>query len=124
MRAKLRGNGGETLAETLIALLIASVAILMLTGMLTTSADLIHRSSESFSAYYAANNGLAAYDKNAEGVTVSTDTDNPTISLVDENSKTVQLVPGSSSTAIKLFINSKAPSGTPVIAYETSTTSP
>jgi len=55
---KLNTNAGESLAEVLVALLIAALALVMLASMITSSASIIQNSRKNIEAYYAANNAL------------------------------------------------------------------
>ena len=52
---KLRSQAGESIAETLFALLIAALALVMLAGAITTSARIITQSRNKLDAYYSAN---------------------------------------------------------------------
>ena len=57
-KKKLRSRAGETLMETLVAVLIASVGLTMLASMITSSARLITKSRSVLKDYYAENNKL------------------------------------------------------------------
>ena len=113
-RGKLGGCGGESLAETLIALLIAALAILMLANMIVTSSDMIHRSREHFDAYYMQNSILSAQD-------ATTATGTATVALRD-GSQPVRLVGGTTSggsdASVLYYKNAAAPDGTPVLSYK------
>ena len=115
-RKKLGGRGGETLAETLVALLISALAIVMLAGMITSSADMIHVSNRAFDEYYAANNGLTMHAADTEG---RVEAANGAATLAS-GSTVIRLKPDSDSAPIKLYVNKKAPDGTPVVSYEKS----
>lgn len=115
-RKKLGGRGGETLAETLVALLISALAIVMLAGMITSSADMIHVSDRAFDEYYAANNGLTMHAADAEGRVEAADG----AATLASGSTVIRLKPDSDSAPIKLYVNKKAPDGTPVVSYEKS----
>ena len=54
-KAKLRGQIGETIAETLIAVLISALAMMMLAGSISTATRLILRSKEKMQQYYQNN---------------------------------------------------------------------
>jgi Tfp pilus assembly protein PilV len=56
---KLRSRAGETLTETLVALLISVLALLMLAGAVTSATRVITRSKDKMTQYYAADAGLA-----------------------------------------------------------------
>lgn len=55
---KLRSRIGESIAETLVALLIASLALIMLASMIRSTVSMVTRSEETMTAYYAANDAL------------------------------------------------------------------
>ena len=55
---KIKSQAGETIAEVLIALLISSVALVMLAGMIASTTNLVTRSKSKMEAYYAANEKL------------------------------------------------------------------
>lgn len=52
---KLRSKAGETIAETLIALLISALALMMLAGAIAAANRIITRSDEVMHNYYEAN---------------------------------------------------------------------
>ncbi len=54
LKKKLRSRAGESLAETLVALLIAAVALVMLAGAVTTATGVITKSQNKLDAYYGA----------------------------------------------------------------------
>ena len=56
---KLRDHSGETIAETLIALLVSALALVMLAGAIGTAARVVTTSENTMQAYYLANNNLA-----------------------------------------------------------------
>ncbi len=49
--AKLRGRLGESIAETLIALLISALALMMLAGAVSAAANVITRSRTAMNTY-------------------------------------------------------------------------
>ena len=49
---KVKNRSGETIAETLVALLIAALALTMLAGAITTATGIITRSSKKIDAYF------------------------------------------------------------------------
>ena len=63
---KIKNNSGETIGETLVALLISSLALMMLAGAIATSSGIITRSSEKIDSYYEANENLVTMTS-AEG---------------------------------------------------------
>ena len=68
--AKLRGCIGESIAETLIALLISSLALLMLAGAISAASRVITASKTKMDQYYAADNALTEYGAKKGTVTV------------------------------------------------------
>jgi len=57
---KLKNNSGESIAETLVAVLIAAFALLMLAGTINTASNLITNSKNRLKVYYDENNRLAS----------------------------------------------------------------
>ena len=108
-RKKLSRRAGETLTETLVALLIAAIAITMLASMIMTSTEMIQRSKNAFDAYYAQNNVLSEHP--SDGGTGAT------AKLVSGGGGTIQLENDSDEVAVKIYENSEAPSKTPVVSY-------
>lgn len=56
LKRKLRSRSGETIAEVLIALLVSTIALVLLAGMLTSSTNIILRSTRAITSYYEASN--------------------------------------------------------------------
>ena len=52
MMKKLKSQAGETIAEVLIALLISTIALLMLATMINSSANSIQKSRDILESYY------------------------------------------------------------------------
>jgi len=59
LRGKLRGRRGESIAETLVALLISSLALLMLAGAITSANRVVSRSRVAMENYYATDQAMA-----------------------------------------------------------------
>ena len=57
--ARLRSKAGESLAEVLIALLIAALALTMLASVINTTARIIRQSKASMTAYYTKESAFA-----------------------------------------------------------------
>ena len=73
MLKKLRSNSGESIAETLVAVLIAALALLMLAGTINTASRLITRSKTALDAYYTENNKLSEHSSsNSSGTSTVT----------------------------------------------------
>ena len=56
---KLKSRAGESIAETLIGMLIASLALVMLAGSISTATRLILTSKDRMDEYYAADADMA-----------------------------------------------------------------
>ena len=69
IRNKLRETSGESIAETLVAVLIAAFALLMLAGTVNTSTNLVTKSREVLKEYYEANEVLENMSGNNKYVT-------------------------------------------------------
>lgn len=52
MRRKLRSNAGESIGETLVALLISALALVMLAGAISSTANMITTSAAKMGEYY------------------------------------------------------------------------
>lgn len=71
-KKRKRSTAGETIAETLVALLISSLALLMLAGAITSSAKAVQKSRDKMGAYYDLNEEESGVVKQAaDGVTVT-----------------------------------------------------
>ena len=55
---KLRSQTGESIAETLIAVLVIAVALTMLAAMITATANMVKKSEKKMDEYYTANAAL------------------------------------------------------------------
>lgn len=104
---KLKSNSGESIAETLVAVLIAALALLMLAGTINTSSNLITTSQENMSDYYAKNNAIEVRSSSASGGDKNAKF---TIEDGDENLKL-------ESCPIKIYKNNKY-SSRQVVAYD------
>lgn len=65
--SRMGSRAGESIAETLIALLISTVALMMLAGMISTGTHLITRSRQTLRTYYSENNRLEQKEDGAAG---------------------------------------------------------
>ncbi len=77
---KLRSRSGETIAETLVGVLIAALALTMLAGAISASLNVITTSETKMNEYYGKNEDLAAPAK--EGMTVTLEDDSGEINLL------------------------------------------
>lgn len=64
---KLKSTSGESIAETLVAVLIAAFALLMLAGSVNTSSNLITQSQGKLEEYYSENNDLVTKNTDSGG---------------------------------------------------------
>ena len=85
----LKDENGESIGETLVALLISAVAIIMLAGAINTAMRVVIESRNKLDTYYSKNDGLAAMSSGGkEGKVTITDgsSDDPlTIPVYDIN---------------------------------------
>lgn len=72
IRKRLKSNAGETIAEVLIALLIAALALTMLASVISASTRIISQSKAKLADYYAANNQLSEEVKIDDKITETT----------------------------------------------------
>ncbi len=73
VRKKLHNYTGESIAETLVAVLIIALALTILAGMITTTTRLVKTSEDKLNSYYEANLPLETRSSNdgSFGVTIS-----------------------------------------------------
>lgn len=87
---KLRSSCGESLAETLIAVLVIAVALTMLAGMITSTSNLIRQSDDKLKEYYTASEKLETFsgsgtETGAVEFQVSLSTYNPNLTIPSVN---------------------------------------
>lgn len=63
MKKKLRSQAGETLAETLITVLIIAVAMTMLAGMISATASMVKTSETKMNEYYQISAALETFSE-------------------------------------------------------------
>lgn len=68
---KVKNRSGETIAETLVALLISSLALVILAGAISASSGIIRKSSNKLNAYYDASNAAIEGMAGASGVNLT-----------------------------------------------------
>lgn len=56
---KLKSRSGESIAETLVALLISSLALVMLAGSISAAVHIVKKTRDKLDQYYAANEYIA-----------------------------------------------------------------
>ena len=112
---KLSSKAGESIGETLVALLISALALMMLAGAVTSGMRVVTRSKDAMDGYYTVSNALAAKDTAKpvkDGLTVQGDFYYPngiTITASD-------LMPDAATYTANGWANQQL-SGKPVIAY-------
>ena len=109
LKKKLRSQAGESIGETLVALLIAALALTMLAGAISVSARVILQGRDKLDSYYKANEAPDGIVKMTESGTAGTVT--ITAEGIEEQPCTVTY-----------FTNHEF-SRTPVAAYQPSTES-
>lgn len=62
---KLRSKAGESISETLVSLLIASLALVMLAGAVSSATGMITRSREKLEKYYDNNDKLVTVSESS-----------------------------------------------------------
>ena len=68
---KLRSQAGETIAEVLVALLISSVALIMLASMISSTNSMVTKSKNTMKDYYDANENLEKLQGNYDPITIT-----------------------------------------------------
>ena len=68
---KLRSRKGETIAETLVSLLVGCLALMVLAGMIAATARLVRTSEDKMDEYYVESAKLAEPEKSGESDSVT-----------------------------------------------------
>ena len=58
IKDKLKGQSGESIGETLVALLIAALALVMLAGAISASLGVVNKGRDKLEDYYSANEAI------------------------------------------------------------------
>ncbi len=103
---KLKNRSGETIAEVLVGVLIAAIAMTLLAGMVTAASSMIDSGKKRMTEYYNANSGFA--EKDPSGATDST-------AEVRKSDNTDYSIAGEDSILISYYENTAV--GDTVIAY-------
>ena len=69
MRAKLRSRAGESISETMVSVLIAALALVMLAGAVSTASHVITDSKDKLDDYYAENEKIIRMSDDAVRLT-------------------------------------------------------
>lgn len=82
---KLKEQAGETIAEVLVALLISSVALIMLASMISSTNSMVTKSKNTMKAYYEANENLEKLQGSEDSIiiTISGKNGTETITMKD-----------------------------------------
>lgn len=84
---KVQNCAGESIAETLIAVLIIALALTMLAGMITATSNMIKTSKEKINDYYEANAPLETQASNDGTISVGISVGDATIKSESVNYK-------------------------------------
>ena len=107
IRSRLQNNLGESISETLVALLISALALTLLASMISSTLRMVTQSRTKIAEYYTANNAIAAASASPT----------PTEATFDAYGLTL------ASEDINLYINNSF-SNTNVISYQSVTPTP
>lgn len=131
LAAKLKNSRGESMAEVLIALLIAALALTMLASVISTSSRIITQTKEKMKLYYEENDKLSVqgassntmeltitvssstYTTVSEGEEVHLQTQHPS---ADKSAYNTHLNYGASEETVLYYVNDKL-GGTKVISF-------
>ena len=83
IKGKLRNRAGETIAETLVSVLIAAVALMMLAQMISATISMVKTSEEKVDAYYRANEALTTLTA-VQGANVSSSAGSVSFTVSDD----------------------------------------
>jgi len=113
---KIRSTSGETIAETLIALLISALALVMLAASISVASHMVTTSREKLRDYYDANEVIVKQDTVPGGLNGIAETEaNKTISIKEVGAASVSTE--ITSVKVDIFTN-KAFSNKPVKSYK------
>lgn len=109
VKQKLNSNKGESIAETLIALLVSTLALVMLAGAISSAGNVVEKGRKAMKEYYDGIENVVKRDGTGESVSMT---------LLDQEGNSIYLF-GSSSTAITVnaYSNSRFQKY-PVVAYK------
>ena len=99
---KLRSSAGESITETLISLLISTLALVMLAGALSAATGIVLKSRDKMDKYYTANENFVQRPESTQNRTL-------TLTITDNR----ELI---TTANVNYYVN-KEFSKTPVIAY-------
>lgn len=111
---KISNQRGETIAETLVALLISAVALVMLASMISSSSSMITRARNRLSVYYEKTDKMnrKATEDNSEYVS-----DFSNLSVQDQDQSASEKIVFKDSKIKVEYYGNKVFSKTPVVTY-------
>ena len=115
IKRKLYLNMGESIGETLIALLVASLALVMLAGAISSGSNSITKSKDKLDKYYSATEDVVT--RSSDSSTEYRYTIVSGTMMITDPSNTIQFNPGGESVT---FYENNEFSNKPVIAYKKS----
>ena len=71
IRRKIQSNTGESIAETLVAVLLIALALTMLAAMISSTANMVKTSETKMNEYYKANAALETFAASVEPIDVA-----------------------------------------------------
>ena len=111
LKKKIGSRAGESIAETLVALLIAALALVMLAGAITAASNMITVSKAKMDDYYKNNKGDDGIVKMITDPASSTNVTSGTITMTDTGG------PLTDTYNVNFYTNSEF-EHTPVVAYK------
>ena len=112
IRRKLHSNRGESLSETLVAVLLITLALTMLAAMISSTASLVKTSEKKMDEYYKNNVNLETF--------ASTAPDSPITVVITTETETGAGSTGTIESPQVDYVLNDAFSKTPVVAYRLS----
>ena len=123
IRKKLKSRAGESIGETLVALLISAMALLMLAGAVSSGMSVVTRSNAVLKSYYEINNKVVEGEKKDSETDPDTfTTGEATISMSDPSlTGMTDSILTADGTAKKVYYwENDTLSNVPVVAYSVS----
>lgn len=82
LKQKLRSRAGESISETLVAVLISALALVMLAGAMSAATSVVNRSRDKLNEYYNGNETMMESGTElTQGITITEDNTEGSISL-------------------------------------------
>lgn len=80
---KLRDRSGETISETLVALLVSALALVMLAGAIATASRIITTSRTKLKSYYDKNNAMVEMNDSTKTLDITFSSGSDTVTVKD-----------------------------------------